>query len=87
MEHHSSRVFQAIWEDINLAVPLQAYSVFGNEDSFGFHLLDQSIFWLSAKLWVLDESKMSVSTLQHWEQRQEYVNCCPDLSQQTRVHK
>lgn len=61
--------------------------MFGNEDSFGFHLVAQSIFWLSAKLCVLDESKMSVSILWHWEQRQEYVNCWPDLSQQTRVHK
>lgn len=68
MEHHSSWVFQALWEDINPIIPLQAYNLFGNKDSFGFHLVAQRIFWLSAKLCVLDESKMSVSTLQHWEQ-------------------
>lgn len=86
-EHHSSWVFQTLWEDINPIIPLQAHNVFGNEDSFGFHLAALSIFLLSAKLCVLDESKMLVSTLQHWEQRWEYVNCCSDLSQQTRVHK
>lgn len=86
-EHHSSWVFQTLWEDINPIIALQAYTGFGNEDSFGFHLAAQSIFLLSAKLRVLDESKMLVSTLQHWEQRWEYVNCWSDLSQQTRVHK
>lgn len=87
IEHHSSWVFQALWEDINPVIPLQAYNVFGNEDSFGFRLVAQSIFGLSAKLCVLDESKMSVPTLQPWEQGQEYVHCWPDLSQQIRVHK
>lgn len=85
MEHHSSWVFQVLWEDINPIIPLQAYNMFGNEDSFGFHLVAQSTSWLSAKLCVLDETKMSVSTLQHGEQRLA-VNCWPDLSQQ-RVHK
>lgn len=87
MKHHSSWVFQELWEDINPIIPLQAYNMFGNEDSFGLHLVAQSISWLSAKLCVLDESKMSVSTLQHGEQRQAYVTCWPDLSQQIRVHK
>lgn len=81
MKHHSSWVSQTPWEDINPAVPLQTYNADGNEDSFGFQLLAQSIFWLSPKLCELDGSKMSVLTLQHWKQRQEYVNCQPDLSQ------
>lgn len=42
MKHHSSWVFQALWDDINPIIPLQAYNMFGNEDSFGFHLVAQS---------------------------------------------
>lgn len=61
MKHYSSWVSKKPWEDINPTVPLQAYDAYGNEDSFGFHLLAQSIFWLSPKLCELDESKMSVS--------------------------
>lgn len=63
MKHHSSQVSQIPWEDINPTVLLKAYDVYGNKDSFGFHLLAQSIFWLSPKLYELDASNMSVSTL------------------------
>lgn len=60
---------------LTLQYHLQAYDV------YGFHLPAQSIFWLSRKFCELDKSEMSVSTLQRWEQRQEYVNCQPNLSQ------
>lgn len=50
MKHHSRWVSQAPWEAINLTIPLEAYDVYGTENSFRLHLLPQGIFWLSPKL-------------------------------------
>lgn len=81
MKHHYSQVSQTPCEDTDAKIPLQAHDVYGNEVSFGFHLLAQGLFWVPLGFGKLDESKKSVTAIQHWEQIKQHASCPPDLSQ------